>query len=123
MPVPSLTGKKPPKKAPAAPQPPAAPERWYVVLEDRQVPRPGSGMTLLRAGKEIRSGSYDVRALLASGAKLREIPPPAWFVDEQTRAEPARRAALEEAGVELPDAAPWEPTPLEAAPPAPAAPA
>lgn len=107
---PSLLGKRAAEKAaaarPAAPAPKRE-NRFYKVLEDKQVPRTG-GHDLLRAGKEIQSANYDVDLLRKQGVKLEEIEVPAWYVDQQEQSA-ARHAALTDAGHELGDHPDYKP--------------
>ncbi len=74
---------------------PAEPIRWYVVVEDRLVPRvagSGGGSFMLKKGKEISSGSYNIKQLLSAGANLREIATPAWFLEKQVEARETHQA-------------------------------
>lgn len=95
---------------------PAEPLRWYVVLEDRMVPRPagsGGGTFLLKKGKEISSGSYNIKTLLAAGAQIKEIETPAWFIEKQAEARETHQAWAD-AGLdvgEVPE--PYEPPALK----------
>jgi len=47
-------------------------ETFYLVNEDREIPR-GGGSVLLRKGKRISSHGYDIARLKAQGVKLTEV--------------------------------------------------
>lgn len=91
----SLIGNK--KAAPKAPAKAAAvgPLRWFRVKEDRLVPRRGSGSFLLKRGKEINSGSFDLKALDAAGVEFVEIATPAWYVEQQVVAREKHQEMLD----------------------------
>lgn len=103
---------------------PAEPIRFYVVLEDRLVPRgagAGGGSFMLRKGKEISSGSYSIKALLSAGANIREIPTPAWFLERQVEARETHQAWAD-AGLDVGEVpAPYEAPEVKRAKPAQAA--
>lgn len=91
----NLRKKAPPAATALKKQEPPEPIRWYRVLSDRQVPRAsgqGGGAFMLRKGKEINSGSYPIRTMLAAGAELEEIPTPAWFLEKQHEARETHQA-------------------------------
>lgn len=85
--------------------------RWYRVLEDKQVPRTG-GHDLLRAGKELSSGSRDIELLRKQGVKMDEIEAPAWYVEAQAQS-PAHHAELVEAGHDLGEHPEYKPAALK----------
>ena len=78
-PAAGLTGKRPGRAAPAAASGTQKDLQWFRVVEDREVPRAG-GNYLLRAGKEINDGGYDMRKLKRAGVKLEAIPAPDYWV-------------------------------------------
>jgi len=53
--------------------------QWFRVLEDGEVSNK-SGRTRMPKGKVIRSTSYDIGQLVASGVKLEPCEEPAWSV-------------------------------------------
>lgn len=104
-----------------APPAQAEPIRFYRVEEDRMVPREagaGGGTFLLKKGKEISSGSYNVKKLLGAGAVLKEIPTPAWYLEKQAEARETHQAWAD-AGLdvgEVPE--PYQPPAVRKAAPA-----
>lgn len=67
--APNAEANKPQAKVEAAPNK----ETFYVVNEDREIPR-GGGSVLLRKGKRLSSHGYDIAKLKAHGVKLSEVP-------------------------------------------------
>jgi len=67
--APAAEANKPQAKVEAAP----AGEKFFLVNEDREIPR-GGGSVLLRKGKRISSHGYDIGQLKANGVKLTEVP-------------------------------------------------
>jgi hypothetical protein len=71
------------KAAAKAPEPVAvAPIQWFRITESRDVPRHG-GSYHLHAGKEVNSGSYDIKTLQRAGVKMEPCEAPMWWVEEQ----------------------------------------
>lgn len=48
-------------------------EKFFMVNEDREIPR-GGGSVLLKKGKRISSHGYDIERLKQHGVKLTEVP-------------------------------------------------
>lgn len=48
-------------------------ERFYLVEQDREIPR-GGGSILLHKGKRISTHGYDIEQLKRHGVKLTEVP-------------------------------------------------
>lgn len=71
---------KTPSNQPSAPAAEAKPhakvedkERFFLVEQDREIPR-GGGSILLRKGKRISTHGYDIEQLKRHGVKLTEVP-------------------------------------------------
>ena len=114
--TPSLIGGRNAQRREAPPpQPPAPPQKWYrVTSPDKKISQPQGGVNqefILRQGKEISSGSYNIQYLKNRGVTLEELPgPPGWFIEAQAKGM-ERHAQLTAQGIDLPDPAPLETPP------------
>ncbi len=101
--APSLIGNAPKAAKPApAPAKAAKPLEWFMVeSSDKVIRMAGQAEFVIRQGKEINSGEYDIALLRSRGVKLAPIEPPTWWVQAQADGA-AKHAALTEKGIDLP---------------------
>lgn len=105
--VPSLIGGAKPatakKAAPAIKVKPTGPLRWFEVKSaDKVIRQRDRTEYVIRQGKQINTGEYDVAMLQSRGVVLEEIPTPSWFAEAQQRGL-EKHAELARKGIRLPE--------------------